>query len=176
MMWCSEKITTPRIEILLDFVSVGQLAGEQECLDQFAFTTNGETGEFLEPFAWWNIGLSVQPFRQQDCSWEMPRCLIRVRRWISRRSGSFSRRILGIALPAVEASINLFLQTVGVSGVVRLRHLLCQGAQFVGSKRAAGPGLLDKLNNPVLFRARQSPNLFDNLYRCHVSIVNDRSL
>src|SRR5208282_443664 len=89
--------------------------------------------------------VSSQRSSNMSCSRELLRWRTRARRWTSSRSGSFSRRILGIGLPAVESTNNLRLQTVGFSGVFRLDHFLCQFAQLVRRERADFPGFSDKI-------------------------------
>jgi hypothetical protein len=67
-------------------------------------------------------------------------------------------------LPAVESTHNLCLQTVGFAGIFRLDHFPCQFAQLFRGEAAVFPGLSDKINDPVLFRAGQAFNLFNDFH------------
>src|SRR5665213_2239155 len=91
----------------------------------------------------------------------MLRWRIRDKRWTSKRSGNFSRRILGIELPAVESTHNLSLQTIGIGCILSLDHFLAQLAQLLRRERLGRPDLADKVNVLVLFRAGETFNLIN---------------
>ena len=51
--------------VTLQRLSLRSLRGEQKCLNQLALSANGHPREPLVPFALWNLGLAIKPFRKK---------------------------------------------------------------------------------------------------------------
>ena len=157
-----------RASVSTNFVSVGHLTGDQEGLDEFTLAAHGEPGEFLKPFAFRHVRFGIKPAGEQDDLFRRDVPLTHPRQKMSEQAGgSFARRTLGMRLAAVEPAFNRRLQAVGLGRVLRFDHSLGEPPQFLRAEAAGFPGVAGKLDDPVLFVARQPLNFLNDLNRCH---------
>jgi hypothetical protein len=93
----------------------------------------------------------------------------------SNGSGMFLRRILGMALAAVETVHNRLAKNSGIGGIAAIRQAFGQVAQLARAKLAFRVEAVGKSNDLRLLLLRQMFDFLDYLCRSHGIIIRVRS-
>src|SRR5436190_5578475 len=101
----------------------------------------------------------------------MRRSWTRSSSWLSRGSGRFLRRTLGMRFPAVETAYDRLPQHGPLGGIGGLDHAFCQRREFLARELSLGIQLIGEPNYFRLLLGWQELDLADDLLRRHGSIL-----